>query len=132
MAMIKVKGLEPLMNAFEAAGVDAPRFASRALYEEATEAFSISQMVVPVQYGALMASGRVLPIEARGNVAFCRIVYGGSSAPYAVFVHELPPGRAKHDPPTRWKYLEFPVRLYAKGMADRMAVRVLVMINRGF
>jgi len=132
MAMIKVKGLEPLMRAFDAAGVNAPKFASRALYEEASEAFLLSQEVVPVRYGMLRSSGRVLPIEARGNVAFCFIVYGGTTAPYAVYVHELPPGRAKHDPPTRWKYLEFPVKAYAKGMADRMAVRVLDMINRGF
>ena len=132
MSMIKVKGLDPLMRAFEAAGVDAPKFASRALYEEASEAFLLSQEVVPVRFGMLRSSGRVLPIEARGNVAFCQIVYGGTTSPYAVFVHELPPGRAKHDPPTRWKYLEFPVKAYAKGMADRMATRVLDMINRGF
>jgi hypothetical protein len=111
--MIKVKGLKPLMDAFDAAGVNAPKFAAKALYEEATEAFSLSQMVVPVEYGALMSSGRVLPVQVKGNVASCMIVYGGSSAPYAMYVHEIPPSRARHDPPTRWKYLEFPVKLYA-------------------
>lgn len=129
---VKVKGLDRLQAAFTAAGKDAPRFAAAALYEEASEAFLLSQTVVPVQYGHLLSSGRVLPVVVAGSKAFCMIVYGGAAAPYAVYVHEIPPGRARHDAPTRWKYLEFPVKLYAQGMGDRMATRVLDMVNRGF
>jgi hypothetical protein len=129
--MIRVKGLKPLMDAFEASGMNAPRYAAKALYEEATEAFSISQLVVPVEYGALLSSGRVLPFKMMGTVATCQIEYGGTAAPYAAYVHELPPSRARHDPPTRWKYLEFPVKLYAEGMGARMTTRVLDMIHKG-
>ncbi len=129
---VKVKNLEPLMAAFQQAGHRAAPLAAKALYEEAQEAFLLSQEVVPVRFGVLRASGEVHPPEVRGSKAFCSITYGGPSVPYAMYVHEIPPSRAKHDYPTRWKYLENPVRLYARGMAERMTVRVLDMLNRPF
>ena len=129
---IEVKNLDRLLDAFALAGKNAPRFAAQALYEEASEAFIISQDVVPVRYGVLRASGEVRGPFVRGSTVEAFISYGGPAAPYAVFVHELPPSRAKHDPPTRWKYLENPVKLYSKGMAKRMTIRVLDMINREF
>jgi len=129
---VKVKNLEPLMEAFEQAGRRAPMLAARALHEEAQEAFLLSQQVVPVRFGVLRASGEVHPPSVRGSKAFCAITYGGPAVPYAMFVHEIPPSRAKHDYPTRWKYLENPVRVYARGMAERMTVRVLDMLNRPF
>ena len=132
MASVKFTGLKELQRAFEQAGANAPRYAAKALYEEATEAFSISQLVVPVEYGALRSSGKVKPPEIRGTRATCEIVYGGAAADYALYVHESPPSQAKHMAPTRWKYLEFPVKLYAQGMGKRMAVRVVDMVNRGF
>lgn len=129
---VKVKNLRELQDAFVRAGEDAPRFAARALREEADEAFLLSQAVVPVQYGVLKASGNVTGPRVRGTRAFTEIHYGGPAAPYAIYVHELPPSRAKHDYPTRWKYLENPVRLYAQDMGQRMTVRVLDMIARRF
>lgn len=129
---VKVKNLEPLLRAFDQAGKEAPRFAAKALYEEAQEAFLISQTVVPVQTGVLRASGEVHGPRVTGPRAYCEITYGGPAVPYAMAVHEIPPGRAKHDYPTRWKYLENPVRVYAEGMAERMTVRVLDMLNRPF
>lgn len=129
---IELKGLQPLLEAFVVAGRDAPRLAAKALYEEASEAFLLSQDVVPVAEGILRSSGQVLGPNFSGTKAFCAIVYGGSGAPYALYVHELPPSRARHKAPTRWKYLEYPVKAYAEGMAERMAVRVLDMVNRGF
>ena len=129
---IRVKNLRELQAAFVAAGQHAPRFAAKALYEEAQEAFLLSQQVVPVRYGALKASGDVSLPQIRATRAFVEITYGGPSAPYAIYVHELPPSRAKHDPPTRWKYLENPVRLVAADMGPRMTQRVLDMIAREF
>ena len=127
-----VKNLEQLQRAFILAGKDAPRFAAQALREEADEAFLISQEVVPVRYGILHASGAVTGPFISGSRAFANIVYGGPAAPYAVYVHELPPSRARHDYPTRWKYLENPVRVYSQGMGERMTIRVLDMIARRF
>jgi hypothetical protein len=132
MASIKVKNLAELQKAFVLAGSDAPKFAAKALLEEAQEAFILSQAVVPVRYGILRASGVVHGPEIRGTRVFCDITYGGPAAHYAVYVHELPPSRARHDPPTRWKYLENPVRAYSKDMAERMTIRVLDMIAKRF
>ena len=129
---VTLTGDRELIAAFRAASIYAPSLAGKALYEEAGEAFSLSQEVVPVQYGPLKASGRVSKPKVVGTVASCEITYGDSSAPYAAYVHEIPPSRARHDPPTRWKYLENPVRLVAQGMEKRMAVRVLHMLNQKF
>lgn len=129
---VQVTGLEPLLRAFIAAGNDAPRFAMKALHEEASEAFLLSQEVVPVDLGVLRSSGKVHAPSFRGTTAEVEISYGGSAAHYAIYVHELPPSRARHAPPTRWKYLAHPVKVYAEGMADRMTTRVFDMIHRRF
>lgn len=141
---IKVTGLDPLMRAFAMAGRDAPRFATKALWEEASEAFLLSQRRVPVRTGALKGSGMVHPPETNGTIATVNITYGGtasgtiedawhgSTVGYALYVHELPPSRVKHDSPTGWKYLENPVKLLARDMANRMTTRVLHMLNERF
>lgn len=131
-ARVQVTGLEPLMRAFITAGKDAPRFAMKALHEEASEAFLLSQAVVPVDLGTLRASGVVHPPRLRGTSAEVEITYGGAAAHYAIYVHELPPSRARHAAPTRWKYLANPVKVYAEGMAGRMTTRVLHMIHERF
>jgi hypothetical protein len=144
MTTIKVTGLDPLMHALDRAGSDAPRLATKALYEEASEAFLLSQAVVPVRTGALKGSGMVHPPETHGTIAVVNITYGGTASGtvadawhgatvgYALYVHEIPPGQASHDSPTRWKYLENPVKLYARDMANRMTARVLNMLNERF
>ncbi len=139
MASVRVKGLAPLMAAFTAAGNDAPKFAARALYEEAQEAFAISQTLVPVDMGVLRASGQVHFPVMSGTKAMVMITYGGPAASYAIYVHEIPPNSGgrwgagnKHAPPTRYKYLEYPVKRYSRDMAARMTARVLDMLNRRF
>ena len=139
MASVRVKGLAPLMAAFTAAGNDAPKFAARALYEEAQEAFAFSQTLVPVVMGVLRASGQVHFPVMSGTKAMVMITYGGAAAPYAIYVHEIPPNSGgrwgtgnKHAPPTRYKYLEYPVKRYSRDMAARMTARVLDMLNRRF
>lgn len=136
-AYVKVTGLQPLMEAFVRAGKDAPKFAATALWEEAQEAFALSQYRVPVRYGPLKASGVVHEPEINGSLVTCQITYGGTAATgetvgYALYVHEIPPSRARHDPPTAWKYLENPVKITAEGMGNRLVARVLDMLNRRF
>jgi len=132
MGTVQLTGMKELQAAFTRAGREAPRLAAKALYEEASEAFLLSQNVVPVHYGVLRSSGTVHPPTVLNSIAIVDITYGGPGAPYALFVHEIPPSRAKHDAPTRWKYLENPVKLHARGMGPRMAARVFDMLNRGF
>lgn len=139
MGTIKLTGMKELQGAFIRAADMAPRLAAKAMYEEASEAFLLSQAVVPVRYGVLRASGVVHPPTILNSIAIVDITYGGPGAPYALFVHEIPPSKggrwgsgAKHDSPTRWKYLENPVKLHARDMGRRLTVRVLDMLNRGF
>ena len=136
---VKVRNLEELQRAFIIAGQDAPLFAAKALKEEADEAFWLSQNVTPVRSGTLKSSGTVNGPFTRGTRAFVDITYGGPAAPYALIVHEVPPNSGgrwgtgyKHDYPTRYKYLENPVRLFAQDMGARMTTRVLDMIARKF
>lgn len=139
MANVTVKGLKEFQHALITAGPDAGRFAAKALREEADEAFIISQSVVPVRTGALLTSGDVTGPVTRGNRVQVEISYGGAAAPYAVFVHEVPPNSGgrwgtgySHDAPTRWKFLENPVRLYSQGMGPRLTARVLDMVAKRF
>lgn len=136
---VRVRGMEELLKAFIVAGQDAPRFAAKALKEEADEAFAMSQSFVPVRTGNLLTSGEVRGPFVTGSRIECYIRYGGPAAPYAAIVHEVPPNSGgrwgtgyKHDFPTRWKYLENPVRLYSRGMAARMTTRVLDMVAKKF
>lgn len=131
--------MKSLQEALIAAGRDAPKFAARALREEADEAFLMSQSFVPVRTGTLLTSGEVHGPRMTGTKAVVDITYGGPAAPYAFIVHEVPPNSGgrwgsgyKHDFPTRWKYLENPVRIYSRDMGTRMTARVLNMIARKF
>jgi hypothetical protein len=138
LSSVNFKGLDPLNDAFKAAGKDAPIYGQQALFEEAQEAFRLSQEVVPVDTGVLRASGNVTQYRT-GNIAHAWIRYGGAASSYAIYVHEIPPNSGgrwgtgnKHASPTQWKFLENPVKLYSKGMAQRMRVRVFDMIHRRF
>lgn len=94
------------------------------------------QDYVPVDLGPLRASGHVEPPKRAGRLGLGKDIevsmsFGGSSAPYALAVHEHP---SEHSPPT-WqgkaivfsppgrgpKYLEIPFRLARTGMAARLA-----------
>lgn len=82
--------------------------------------------------GALRASGHVKLPEVEPGGITVELGFGGAAAPYAVYVHEIPPppqkspkGRsARHNPPTQWKYLETPLKAAVAGMLGRLANRV--------
>lgn len=131
LARITLSGLDELTAAFVTAGSQAPAVIEQALREEADEAFRLSQEVVPVEFGVLRSSGTVKSGRT-GSQIWAQISYGGSGADYAIYVHEIPPSKAKHAPPTRWKYLEYPVKEYSKGMEGRLRVRMLDIIVRRF
>ena len=82
-----------------------------------------SKRLVPVDTGALRASGHVQLPVIRGKKVAVVLGYGGAAAPYAVFVHEK---QARHNPPTQWKYLEQPLNEAIPGMAGRLAKRIRV------
>lgn len=69
--------------------------------------FDPSQALVPVDTGKLKASGK---IKLVGRAADNLAVVISYDTPYAVYVHEIPPSLAYHEPPTQWKFLSTPIR----------------------
>lgn len=129
---VKVTGAQELTAAFIASGSDAAKYAALGLSEEAYEVFYLSQVFVPVRTGALKTSGTVHEPKVSGSQVTVEITYGGPGTEYAALVHELPPDMARHVPPTRWKYLEFPMKMLEKGREQRLAKRIQDMVNSRF
>lgn len=99
------------------------------LYKEAETIMMQSKLLVPVDTGALRATGKVdLPVITGTRVSV-KLGYGDSAVTYAIPVHEIPPppaqspsGRsATHRPPTQWKYLEVPVLGSVKRITETLA-----------
>lgn len=74
-----------------------------ALKKHADKILARSQELVPVDTGALKASG-FAEVERNGDEIVAQVCYSSNgSVPYATFVHELPNA---HTPPTQRKFLE--------------------------
>jgi len=85
---------------------------------------------IPVDFGTLLDSAIVNPVEETLTTVTVRISVGGASAPYALAIHEHP----DFDPPS-WegktikfnpegrgpKFLELPMNAAIAGMATRIA-----------
>lgn len=106
----------------------APEIFGGALFVEGERIMKESKKIVPVDTGALRSSGHVKVPVLSGSRVSVTLAYGGSAAPYAVFVHEK--ANARHRPPTRWKYLEEPFLAAREGMAMRIARRMRREIAR--
>lgn len=85
---IEVEGVEKLQKMLKVGGQQAMTATARALYTEANKIFFDSQAQVPIDTGALRASGMVTKPYFVGNTATVEIGYGGAAAPYALIVHE--------------------------------------------
>lgn len=116
---LTITGDERLVRLLASDGPAAGRKFGPALFDEANEAFAKSQRVVPVDTGSLRASGHVVPPVYSDTGAVIEIAYGGVAAPYAGIVHE--DMEARHDSPTKAKYLEGPVEEQVDGMGERLA-----------
>jgi hypothetical protein len=82
--------------------------AAQGVRKLANEAFRLSQVMVPVETGALKKSGRVVSRRVSRWTYRSSVLYGGASEPrfvdYAVYVHEIL--EHKHAPPTQAKFVE--------------------------
>lgn len=117
----RLRGDKALVNVLKRLGKDAPNALAKALFKEGEQIMAKSKRLVPVDTGALRASGHVQPPVIVGKKVSVTLGYGGAAAPYAVFVHEKP---ARHNPPTQWKYLETPLNEAIPTMARRLAIRM--------
>jgi len=82
---------------------------TRTVQDVIEKVFAESQILVPVNTGALKASGEIVNETASMDGAFigAYVTYGNGAVDYAVKVHEdlgMP-----HKSPTRAKYLEVPL-----------------------
>ena len=82
---------------------------TRTVQEVIQKVFAESQVLVPVNTGALKASGHVVkePPSMDGSFVGSYVTYGNGSVDYAVKVHE--DLEMRHTAPTRAKYLEIPL-----------------------
>lgn len=115
-----------------------PDKVAAALYQEAqvemTESKRRCPVAVPSWYlaqgygryrgipGSLRASGRVAePERGVGRIISVTLSYGGYSAPYAIYVHEI---EDNYHPIGQWKYLESVINESRPYMAARVARRL--------
>lgn len=121
---IEIKGLDRLNRVLAVGGRHALTAVGRAIYMEANKVFAESQMQVPVDTGALRASGMVSRPTQTAKSVEVQISYGGTAAGfdgevgYAAIVHE---NLGAHHEVGKAKYLEDPVTEAAPEFAERVA-----------
>lgn len=98
-----------------------PDDARRALHDEAADVLAASQEVVPVETGALKATGRIAEVETPDKEIAVAVTYGDETVQYAAAVHEVGPSE---------KYLERPLRDAVQGMNTRIAERIQREVDR--
>ena len=85
---VELEGMDKLQKMLKVGGTQATTALARAVYTEANKIFFDSQAQVPIDTGALRASGIVTKPYISGNTVTVEIGYGGAAAPYAAIVHE--------------------------------------------
>lgn len=109
-------------------GGDAPKYLEQALTSEANVVLNQSKQIVPYRFGALKTSGRVERPNVSGDGIEVEITYGGPSASYAVYVHEIP---KNYNHGKQYKYLETPARAHAPVFTRKVKERLLTYLRQG-
>lgn len=122
MITVEVKGTEKLRRALAELGEWALAEAGKALYAEAELIMTESKKQCPVDTGTLRGTGHVEQPEESGDRVTVQMGYGGPAAPYAIWVHERLDLR--HNPPTKAKFLEDPVKAATPKLPARLAKRL--------
>lgn len=117
----QIRGSKALQRELKRRAREAPKALAGALFIEAERIMGKSKRIVPVDKGALRASGHVQLPVIKGKKVSVTLGYGGAAVRYAVIVHEKP---ARHNAPTQWKYLEKPLNEAIPGMGSRIARRL--------
>lgn len=99
-----------------------------AMRAEAEALLADSQLLVPVETGALKASGRVEDVRLAGDSSDFVVAYGGEGIDYAIRQHE---DLTLHHPQGgSAKFLERPALERLKGLEARVGKRVADAIDR--
>lgn len=124
---VDVGGLDKLKEAIAKWVEKAPQSLGALLHQEAEIVMGDSkEHHVPVDIGALRASGHVLPPEISGDKISVTLGFGGPAAPYALKVHEDLQARHKVGGA---KYLEKPFMKRAEGLPQRLAQQAQDLLN---
>jgi hypothetical protein len=124
---IRITGMEDLFRKLDRIPQVARLGAARVLYEEAEKIMTNSkENYVPVDTGTLRDTGTVEQPEIdEAGIVSVTMGYGGPSAPYALYVHEIPAppeqsagGRSAEHTVGQWKYLEIPTLEAVPGLPD--------------
>lgn len=124
---VEIEGVEQLRATLRRAEGRAVPLLSAALYAEAENIMSASREQVPVDTGALRASGTVQLPSAGPTGVEVEFGYGGAASEYAVIQHERMDYRHTVGKP---KFLEGPTLEAAFGMASRLAARIGGLFSR--
>jgi hypothetical protein len=117
---VEFKNMDKLVRLLTKGGAGARQALRQSLYREGALAFADSQAEVPVDTSMLRSSGQAYGIKVTEspNEIVITLGYGGVAAPYALIVHE--DLNARHNSPTKAKYLEDPVKRRVNGMSSRI------------
>jgi hypothetical protein len=124
---IRLEGMDKLLQIVERGG-NAPRYLEMALTSEANVVLNQSKQIVPYEFGSLKTSGRVERPQVSANSINVEITYGGPSASYAVYVHEIP---KNYNHGKQYKYLETPARAHAPVFTRKVKERLLAFLRQG-
>lgn len=114
----------------ESAARTSPKLLAGELYRQASLILTASQQTyVPVDKGALRASGFVEQPIFLGNSISVTLGFGGSAAPYAVIVHE---DLTKRHTVGQAKYLTIPLLAATRGMTAVLRQRQADAIRQSF
>ena len=108
----------------------------RAVVAEANTVLNESKKIVPVATGNLRASGKVENPVSTGTRTSVEITYGGAAAPYAIFVHEIPPNSGgrwgtgnTHKAGKTYKFLEIPANAHRDKFVRNVKERIVAYLR---
>jgi hypothetical protein len=125
---LTITGLDALQRTLRALGDQAMQGAKVALTREAETIMTTSKREVPVDTGALRASGAVTTPEVSGSAVSVTLGFGGPAVSYAVPVHE---NLRAHHPVGHAKFLERPLNAARAGLETRLAETLRRVLERG-
>lgn len=124
---LQIIGTDMLTTVLRRFGQAAAQVAAAALFREGERIMTVAKGRTPVDTGALRGSGHVVPPETTAAGATVLLGFGGSAAPYAIYVHE--DLTARHVVGEA-KFLERSVDEARRGMDARLAADVKAQLER--
>jgi hypothetical protein len=111
-------------------GAAGAKLAERALYRAGHRLRRTVIPVTPLRDGALRRSFYVAPPRRKGGEVTIEVGFDGKSAPYALWVHEMPTSTNWSEPGTGPKFLEGPFDEMSRTLAKDLANDIARMMRR--